>query len=193
MLGRKVNIPATILYGKNPSVGAKDRGLDFSDTYLMNLLSEFHELDRNKLREAQKIMHRDYDTRNKTSIFKVVDLVHFKNPKVARPGKRLHHWDCPGVVTKIVAPWLMEVCLSPLEGDKIFHREKIKPCRDRVIPPWAKRMRDNLKIGTLILTFTHHLKGRMMSTRSIRDLANNIAPAKHHGRGAMVGCDSYRG
>jgi hypothetical protein len=50
---------------------------------------EFHEIARNKLGEAQKVMRRDYDTRTKTSIFKVGELVHFKNPKVAGPGKKL--------------------------------------------------------------------------------------------------------
>jgi hypothetical protein len=55
-----------------------DRDPDFSDTYVMNLLSkmsEFHEIARNKLGEAQIVMRRDYGTRTKTSIFKVGELI----------------------------------------------------------------------------------------------------------------------
>jgi hypothetical protein len=57
---------------------------------LLSKMSEFDEIARNKLGEAQKVMRKYYDTRTKTSIFKVGDLMHFKNPKVAGPGKKFH-------------------------------------------------------------------------------------------------------
>jgi hypothetical protein len=199
MLGREVNIPATILYGKKPSEGMNDRDPDFSDKYVMNLLSrmsEFHEIARNKLGEAQKVMRRDYDTRTKASIFKVGELVHFKNPKVAGPGKKLRPpWDGPGVITKIVAPWLIEVRLSPREGDtKVFHHEKVKPCRDRVVPPWATRLGEALTRGDPPPVSNPPPEARVEAQRVNKRSGKHYCTCKTPWKGEfMVGCDSCRG
>ena len=176
-----------------------DRDPDFSDTYVMNLLSkmsEFHEIARNKLGEAQKVMRRDYDTRTKASIFKVGELVHFKNPKVAGPGKKLRPpWDGPGVITKIVAPWLIEVRLSPRKGDtKVFHHEKVKPCRDRVVPPWATRLGEALTRGDPPSVSNPPPEARVEAQRVNKRSGKHYCTCKKPWKGEfMVGCDSCRG
>ena len=147
MLGREVNVPASILYGPTPSDRDSEVDPDSSEKHVNDLISrmsEFHSLARNKLQTAQKVMRRDYDLRAQESNYQVGDLVHYKNCKVQGKGKKLAPiWIGPGVVTSIKTPWLVKVQMSPNQGHaKVMHHDKLKPCRDRSIPPWAKEWKD---------------------------------------------------
>lgn len=81
MLGREVNVPATILYRPPDSNDFQNGEEGEVDRYVRNLqedLQRSHEIARERLKAAQKTMKRDYDIRAREHQFKVGDAVYWR-------------------------------------------------------------------------------------------------------------------
>lgn len=107
---------------------------------LAQSLQEIHQLARERLRVSQMRQRRDYDLRLVEKQYSPGDLV-YKIDSSTKIGhsKKLR---CPWI-----GPYLVIAAKFPLyriqnrKGDSVIHHDRLKPCEDRAIPIWLRRLR----------------------------------------------------
>ena len=139
MLGREVRRPISLAYSFNELVPQS-----CPHEYVKELLKNFHEvhhLARDKLKTAMKTQKQAYDTKIREADFHVGDLVYRRNLLLKKGDSR-----------KLVPPWvgpflvvqqLSEVTYK-VQGKRrsfVLHHNILRPCRDRSIPFWMRRLR----------------------------------------------------
>ncbi|XP_048242778.1 uncharacterized protein LOC125375886 [Haliotis rufescens] len=139
MLGREINQPAELVFSatqeESPSLNP--------DTYVHQLasaLGEVHRFARNKLQTTQLQMKRDYDLRILSPKFEEGEMVYILDTaSIQGKCKKLSpSWKGPGIITTRISNTLYEV--RTRKTTSVHHHDRLKPCRDRVIPSWIQRL-----------------------------------------------------
>ena len=108
------------------------------------MLRETHRIARNNLKGTLRTRKRDYDVKLNQATYEVGDFV-YKINSATRKGvskKLLPIYDGPFLVTRVLSPTLIEI--EGQKKKKIVHHDKLKICRDRCIPLWIRRRRQEL-------------------------------------------------
>ena len=94
---------------------------------------------------------RTYDLRLQQKHYEVGDLVYCLN-SVHRVGdsKKLNPvWVGPLIITEVLNPVLYQV--RDHKHGHVLHHDQLKPCEDRTVPLWLRKMRHNfLDLDTTI-------------------------------------------
>ena len=139
MLGRAVRRPISLAYIFNELVPQS-----CPHEYVKELLKNFHEvhhLARDKLKTAMKIQKQAYDTKIREADFHVGDLVYRQNLLLKKGDSR--KLAPPWVGPFLVVQQLSEVTYK-VQGKRrsfVLHHNILRPCRDRSIPFWMRRLR----------------------------------------------------
>ena len=142
MLGREVNIPTTLVLGPPVDEAEKSSPEDFVSKMTQNL-SLAHEVARERLKTAQKVIKRDYDVRTRVKTFKQGDLVYYLNSSLGSRSKKLRPpWAGPGVIVKVISNCTYAVKTSKLV--KVMHHDRLMVCNDRLVPKWARTLQQEL-------------------------------------------------
>jgi hypothetical protein len=144
MLGREVMAPVDILFPTPGSQG--EEPAPFVEELLQRLQST-HEVARNHIREAQKYQKKTYDLKVYQNTFNEGDLVYaLDTSRQAGVGSKLKPiWRGPCLVEKVLSPVLYR--LRDRKRSQVLHHDRIKPCRDRQVPMWLRRLRHQLSAG----------------------------------------------
>ena len=145
MLGRDVTGPADITFGsprpEHPTSPSK------YITELEDSLWETHRHARSCLKVDQEHRKRDNDIRCKTRNYEAGEVV-LGVREAAVPGrskKLLPVWQGPWLVVEALSPVFFRVRNQKREW--IVHHDKLKPCHDRALPGWLRRLRHHLQRG----------------------------------------------
>ena len=115
---------------------------DFVSKMTQNM-SLAHEVARQRLKTAQKVMKRDYDVRTRVKTFKTGDLVYYLNSSLGSRGKKLRPpWAGPGVIIKVISNCTYAVKTSKLV--KVMHHDRLMVCNDRMVPKLARTIQQEL-------------------------------------------------
>ena len=134
MLGREVRRPISLAYSFNELVPQS-----CPHEYVKELLKNFHEvhhLASDKLKTAMKIQKQAYDTK-----IREADLVYRRNLLLKKGDSR--KLAPPWVGPFLVVQQLSEVTYKG-QGKRrsfVLHHNILRPCRDRSIPFWMRRLR----------------------------------------------------
>ncbi len=142
MLGMEVTTPWDILIG-----GREDFDEVLPSDYVSvtkNRLEKAHQVARDTLGAALKRQKRDYDLRLEARTYSVGDVVYLLNPapKLGEAKKLIPIWKRPYLVSEVLASALYRV--QGQKGDSVVHHDRLKICKDRVIPLWLRRRRHAL-------------------------------------------------
>ena len=140
MLGREVEGPLDLMIG-----GQESKFVEGEGSYVKKLtatLETTHALARSNLKNSQRRQKRDYDLNSKQSSYEAGDLVYEINSasKVGVCQKLEKIWKGPLLVRKVLSPLLYVV--KGQRKERVVHHDRLKICRDRVIPTWMLRMRN---------------------------------------------------
>lgn len=153
MLGREVNMPAHLMF---PS----DRKRDDPQTAdpesyaatLVHNLNRAHETARTTLKTTLRRMKRNYDLRVLEKPYEEGDVIHLLDTAVIKGKcKKLSPpWKGPGVITKKISACIYRIKLK--NSVFVTNHDRLKPCRDRVLPGWIKRWKDGDRDDEIIDT-----------------------------------------
>ena len=138
MIGRETISPSELLYPTSTPQA------EIPDTYckiLESNIKEAHRVARENLGESVEKMKRDYDLRLFSRQYKVGDIVYMLNSaSVKGKCKKLGSpWKGPAVVIKVISSYLYKL---QLQRDLVTaNHDRMKLCKDREVPAWAKRER----------------------------------------------------
>ena len=132
MLGREVNQPVDLIF---PSP-TRDQPPELSG-YVSDLIAQSqlaHETARDKLETTQSVLVKN--------AYKDEDVVYvLDNTAVKGRCKKLSAvWKGPGLIIKVLSPYLYEVKLRGKVS--IMNHDKLKPCKDREIPHWIQKYKE---------------------------------------------------
>ncbi len=142
MLGREVMLPSEVVTGvgmvnleeKEPAEHVKE---------LRDRLHRVHSLARKNLGLSLEYQKRKHDGKLFEKSFEKGDLVYLlggvKTPGQSR--KLLPVYSGPFVVTEVYSPILYRICGQKNHKSQVVHHDRLRICRDRVIPLWAQRKR----------------------------------------------------
>ena len=142
MLGREVNVPLSLMLGCESSIEG--------DSYpkyvrkLENSLQIAQQEARSQLKQNQRRQKRSYDVRLKVSYFEVGDVVYQidSSTKIKQCNKLRSIFKGPYLVVEVLSPILFKI--KNRKRESVVHHDRLKPCKDRNLPIWLKRMRHNL-------------------------------------------------
>ena len=142
MLGREVLSPRDLTFR------LFDQAVDYDPPAyvreLLDILRAVHQKAREHLKVAQARQKKTYDLKLFDRCYEVGDLV-YKLESAKRPGqsKKLSRvWSGPYLVVKVFSPVLYTIKAKRKEW--VCHHDRLKPCQDRFIPLWLRRMRHEL-------------------------------------------------
>ncbi|MEW8546441.1 MAG: DDE-type integrase/transposase/recombinase, partial [Candidatus Thiodiazotropha sp.] len=142
MLGREVNQPVDLLFPMKPT---SDVSPHQYVAELQNSLKLAHETARKYLKSSQEVMKRNYDLKVFTRTYDKGDLVYLLDTATIKgQAKKLGHpWKGPGIIVTKFTPFLYRVKLK----NAVFttNHDRLKPCRDRKLPGWLEKFRDNFQ------------------------------------------------
>lgn len=140
MLGREVQGPLELMIGTEV---ASDENEGTYVQELSSALEQTHELARRSLQNAQMRQKREYDANSKQLSYEPGDLVYEINSasKIGISQKLQKIWKGPLLVVKVLSPWLYVV--KGRRKERVVHHDRLKVCRDREIPLWMMRMRND--------------------------------------------------
>ena len=97
-----------------------------------------------KLRTQLNYQKRYYDLKLEENHYEVGDFVYQLNgaTKLGESKKLKPIWIGPLVVTAVINPVLFHV--KDHKKEYVLHHDHLKPCEDRVVPLWLRRMRHNM-------------------------------------------------
>ena len=134
MLGREVNIPATLMFAQPPSTSFQNGEEGEVDRYVQDLeenVQSAHDIARKKLKVAQKAMKRSHDIKIRTRKYKVGDFVYWRR----NAGKKVESvWRGPGVIIEAKSDTIFVV--KSRREVKVMHHDKLKKCESRQLPKW---------------------------------------------------------
>ncbi len=141
MLGREVLLPVDVLTG-SAMVNQESANAPEYVSYLRSALARVHALARNALQSAQAVQKRDYDIKTRARSYEPGDLVYELNSamKVGQCRKLQPIWKGPFLVVEVLSPVLFRI-RDRKAKDRVVHHDRLKPCHDRFIPLWMRRMR----------------------------------------------------
>ena len=139
MLGHEVRRPILLAYSFNELVPHS-----CPHEYVKEWFKNFHEvhhLARDKLKSAMKIQKQAYDTKIREVDFHVGDLVYRRNLLLKKGDSRklAPQWVGPFLVVQQLSEVMYKV-----QGKRrsfVLHHNILRPCRDRSIPFWMRRLR----------------------------------------------------
>ena len=142
MLGREVNQPVDLLF---PMKTSSEVSPDEHVAELQNSIKEAHDAARKHLKSSQEIMKRDHDLKIFIRAYDKGDLVYVLDTATIKgQAKKLGHpWKGPGILVNKFTPYLYRVKLK----NAVFtaNHDRLKPCRDRKLPGWLEKFRDNFR------------------------------------------------
>ncbi len=143
MLGREVVAPADLVYPCQ--LGEISGGC--SEGYVHDLecsLKLAHETARQTLKTTQTIMKKDHDLRLHCHSYKRGDIVYIRNTASKKgSAKKLGiQWNGPGVVTKVITPYLYRVQLR--KAHVTANHDRMKSCTVKDLPGWVSRVVNSL-------------------------------------------------
>jgi hypothetical protein len=142
-LGREVNMPSDLLFGVAEANQEEREPVEFLKEVLETSKKVFAKV-RDSLRTSQERQKRTYDVKMHQRSYDKGDLV-YKLDTSTRKGqsKKLRPiWLGPYVVTEVLSPVLY--CIEGRKAKHTVHHDRIKICRDRVVPMWMRRKRHGL-------------------------------------------------
>ena len=139
MLGREVLEPIDLMLGTVDQHLQQETPVEYV-TKLEERLKRVHKQARDTLLSAQRRQKKDYDLKVLERKYNVGDLVYLINcsSKVGQSNKLKPIWNGPYLVIKI------SHVLFRIKGRKrevVVHLDRLKPCLDRSIPMWMRRLR----------------------------------------------------
>jgi hypothetical protein len=143
MFGREVIKPIDIMMGNTENHQRKNTPVAYVQTLRSNL-GLVHDVARESLQTAQMRQKKDYDVTVNQRCYEVGDLVYLVNSatKIGQNKKLKPVWLGPFLVIKRISAVLYRI--RGQKGVQVVHHDRIKCCRDRVVPFWLRRMRHSL-------------------------------------------------
>ena len=146
MLGREINIPADIMFPSNQL-----RNDEPNNSYVADLVEEIkraHNTARETLKMTQKRMKKNYDIRVLERQYAKNDLVYLLDTAATKGKcrKLSPPWRGPGIILDCLTPYLYRVQLS--NKIVVVNHDKLKMCRDRVVPTWIKTYKEQTTVDT---------------------------------------------
>ena len=111
---------------------------------LQEILTKVHQVARDHLKVAQDRQKKTYDLKLCSRSYEVGDIV-YKLESACKPGqsRKLNKvWSGPYLVIKALSPVLFKI--KGRRKEWVTHHDRLKPCKDRSIPFWMRRMRHSL-------------------------------------------------
>ena len=138
MLGREVRLPTDLIFQK-PTETAPEYPTLIKE--LLRSMKEAHEMARKHLGGVQHIQKETYDAKLVAARYAPGDLVYKTNtnPAVGHNRKLQPQWVGPLLVLEAKSDVTYKV-----RGRKktlVLHHNNLRPCRDRAIPFWMRRLR----------------------------------------------------
>ncbi|VDH94350.1 Hypothetical predicted protein [Mytilus galloprovincialis] len=92
-------------------------------------------------------MKRDYDVRILEREYKIGDLVYvLDTAKIKGRAKKLDPpWKGPGLVCEKLSSYVYKIKLQ--KSVLTINHDRLKPCKDREVPPWLKQCQHRLQDG----------------------------------------------
>ena len=117
---------------------------DDTDAFVQKLvhnMKKAHETARNTLRTSQKVLKAKYDLRVLQRCYQEGDVVYLLDTaSVKGKCKKLSSpWRGPAVITKKISSALYRIKLR--NALFVVNHDRIKPCRDRMLPNWIVNFR----------------------------------------------------
>jgi hypothetical protein len=147
MLGREVSSPADVVLA-SVAEGEDATPSEFV-AGLVDRLDRVHHASRKFLRRAQEVQKRNYDLRLAEQSYSEGDLVFALNTsRTQGVGSKLRQWwQGPFLVVEVLSPVLY--CLRCRRKEFVLHHDRLKRCKDRIVPVWLRRLRKALQEGAL--------------------------------------------
>ena len=143
MLGREVIQPYELMMGTAEVNSSETSPADYVQKLGMTL-SKVHDAARKNLQTALLRQKHDYDIKLKVIPYQFGDLV-YKIDSASRVGqssKLRPVWKGPYLVVKVISDNLY--CIRDRKHVSVIHHDRLKLCKDRVVPQWMKKLRHNL-------------------------------------------------
>ena len=145
MLGREVSMPVDLVF---PGPEPIDE-LDYENyiTGLVKHIQSAHEIAREKLKVSQSLAKRDYDLKAFTRSYSIGEAVYVLDTAVPKGkcAKLRPQWKGPGLIVRKVTAFLYEVLLR--RKVETINHDRLKPCKDRNLPKWLQKQRQDLDKG----------------------------------------------
>ena len=108
--------------------------------HLSQVLRDVHTLDSKKLQTQLNYQKRYYNLKLEENHYEVGYFVYRLNgaTKLGESKKLKPMWIGPLVVTAVINPVLF--CVKDRKKEYVLHHDCLKPCEDRVVPLWLRRM-----------------------------------------------------
>ena len=125
MLGHEVLEPIDLMLGTASQNLRQETPVEYGDTLL----------------SAQRRQKKDYDLKVHERKYNVGDLVYLINSslKAGHSNKLKPIWKGPYIVIKVISPVLFRI--NGHKREVVVHHDRLKPCMDRSIPMWMRRLR----------------------------------------------------
>lgn len=120
---------------------------------LQRVLKKVHQNARETLKAVQLRQKKDYDVKLFRQVYEAGDLVYLvdSSTKIGQSSKLKSVWKGPYLITKVLSSILFQV--QGRRRSQVVHHDRLKPCKDRAIPLWMRRMRHHwLDTGEIVIT-----------------------------------------
>ncbi len=146
MLGREVNQPVNLMF---PEVDKERSVLIQPGQYVSELetaITSAHHTAREKLKTTQQRMKKDYDLKVLEKCYSVGDPVYILDTSSMKgKGRKLRPpWKGPGIILENISAAVYRI----KHKNTVFtmNHDRIKLCRDRQLPAWIVRLRNNAEL-----------------------------------------------
>ena len=143
-LGREISRPLNILYDLN---SYHTPGVSSEGTYLMRfdaIIRKAHSIARKNLKGAFDVQKRNWDKNMFVTQYEKGDFVYRLRGQM-KPGispKLQTVYEGPYLVVDVKSPILIKIANH--KRSYLIHHDRLKPCKDRFIPIWLRRKRQEL-------------------------------------------------
>ena len=143
MLGMEVFQPIDILM-RTAGEHFRDEDPAGYVKHLCQVLRDIHTLASKKLQKQLNYQKRYYDLKLEENHYEVGDFVYRLNgaTKLGESKKLKPIWIGPLVVTTVINLVLFHV--KDCKKEYVLHHDRLKPCKDKVVPLWLQRMQYNM-------------------------------------------------
>lgn len=142
MLGREVISPADIIFNVEPSTEPQHAAPYVQ--MLRKQIEDAHLAARKTLSVTQSYQKKTYDLKLYQAKYELGDLVLIRlvANKTGLSSKLCPVWHGPFLVTKVLSSTLYRV--RDQRRNFVIHHDRMKICKDRTVPMWARRRRSEL-------------------------------------------------